>query len=146
MARRVRKSKKKRSTSHRTPPRPSSWDAPRGTCRYCGSDIIENGVQNNRKRWCSTHCINEWKLINQFAEARKAVFLRDKGRCQADGCDFVGLTLRSFDVDHIKILAESDGNIDYWKLPNLQLLCKPCHKEKTVQDMIKFRASKDLNT
>ena len=145
MARRVRKSKKKRSTNHRTPPRPSTWDLPRGNCRFCGNPIIENGVQNNRKRWCSPHCIKEWKLINQFSEARKAVFIRDEGKCQRDGCNFTSLSLKDFQVDHIKPLFEARGNLDYWKLPNLQLLCKLCHKEKTKDDMNKFRETKDLN-
>jgi 5-methylcytosine-specific restriction endonuclease McrA len=145
MARRRKKSKTKRSTDHRTPPRPATWDSPRGHCRFCGEAIIENDKQNMRKRWHEP-CAKDWVLINQFAEARKAVFLRERGKCQADGCEFTSLTLKGFQVDHIKPLFENiHGDLDYWRLKNLQLLCVEHHKIKTKADMVKFRASKDLN-
>lgn len=51
MARRKRKSKNRKDGGHRQAPRPASWNCPRGTCRFCGDDIIENGKQNKRKHW-----------------------------------------------------------------------------------------------
>jgi 5-methylcytosine-specific restriction endonuclease McrA len=34
-------------------------------------------------------------------------------------------------MDHIKPLIEAQGNLDYWRLTNLQTLCHDCHKKKT---------------
>ena len=34
-------------------------------------------------------------------------------------------------MDHIKPLIEAQGNLDYWRLGNLQTLCTDCHVKKT---------------
>ena len=141
MPRRRKRSRTRRITSHRQAPRPTSWDCPRGTCRFCGEPIIEDGKQNNRKHWHQP-CADTWRLINNQSESKKAVFVREKGTCQGIGCSFTSISIRDFDLDHIKPLMEAHGDLSYWKMGNLQLLCKVCHKEKTKEDMKRFRASK----
>lgn len=37
-------------------------------------------------------------------------------------------------MDHIKPLIESNGNLEYWKMGNLQTLCKSCHHKKTGEE------------
>lgn len=44
-------------------------------------------------------------------------------------------------MDHIKPLIEANGNLDYWKMNNLQTLCRSCHTKKTSEEATK-RAEK----
>lgn len=75
--------------------------------------------------------------MNNPADARKAVLRRDRFTCQDCGhCDRQG----HFEVDHKKPLFEADGDPTYWQLPNLVLLCPACHKRKTLDDMVRYRA------
>lgn len=37
-------------------------------------------------------------------------------------------------MDHIKPLIEANGDINYWKMGNLQTLCKACHHKKTGEE------------
>jgi 5-methylcytosine-specific restriction endonuclease McrA len=37
-------------------------------------------------------------------------------------------------VDHILPLIEAQGDLDYWRLPNLATLCVPCHIKKTSRE------------
>lgn len=140
MARRKKRSRTRKPGDHRQAPRPASWDCPRGTCRFCGEPIIEGGVQNNRKHWHQA-CADRWKVMNSPTEARKLVFRREKGICQC--CGFKSLTMKDFQVDHIKPLFEADGDPSYYESTNMQLLCHPCHKEKTKIDMVRYRGLKD---
>lgn len=139
MRSRRKRSRTRKEGNHRQAPRPSSWDCPRGTCRFCGEDIIEDGKQNKRKHWHQA-CADTWRKINDPTESKKAVFLRERGNCQ--GCDFKSINIRDFDCDHIKPLIESDGDLTYWMMNNLQLLCKDCHKDKTKVDMIRLRETR----
>lgn len=66
------------------------------------------------------------------------MFLREKGTCQ--GCGEKHLDMRAFHVDHIVPLFEAKGDIFYYTEKNMQLLCHDCHKEKTNEDMKRFRA------
>lgn len=74
--------------------------------------------------------------MNSPSEARRFVFLRERGKCQ--GCDFQSVLMRDFDVDHIEPLFEAFGDGSYYEPENMQLLCKPCHKEKTKEDMRRY--------
>ena len=126
--------------SHRKPPKPAAWNCKRGTCRFCGEDIIENGKQNTRKHWHQA-CANTWRIMNDPKTASRAVHRRDKYTCTSCGHhDRDG----SFDVDHIRPLFEAQGDLTFWQLPNLRLLCKECHKDKTREDMVRWRAQKKL--
>ncbi len=124
--------------SHRKPPKPASWNCKRGTCRYCGEDIIEDGLKNTRKHWHQA-CANTWKVMNNPSVAQRVVLRRDKYTCQSCGHhDRNG----SFDVDHIKPLFEANGDPSYWQTPNLRTLCKDCHKVKTREDMKRYYAAR----
>ncbi len=124
--------------SHRKPPKPVSWNCARGTCRFCGEDIVENDKINTRKHWHQA-CADVWKIMNDPKRARQVVSRRDKYTCQVCGHhDRHG----SFDVDHIKPLFEANGDHSYWQAPNLRLLCKPCHKVKTKEDMERYHATR----
>ena len=76
-------------------------------------------------------------IIYHSGEARKHIWLRDKGKCKSCGKQ---CTRRGWDLDHIKPLMEQKGKTEkqldwsYYWLDNMQTLCKPCHKEKTKQD------------
>lgn len=72
----------------------------------------------------------EWEKI------RRLVIERDKGLCQA--CLAKGRVAMGRDVDHVvpkdkaKKLGWSDAQVN--ALSNLQYLCEPCHKAKTVKE------------
>ena len=125
---------------HRKPPKPASYDCARGTCRFCGDDIIEAGKINRRKHW-HTACGELWRLMNNPADARDHVLKRDKRTCQ--GCGAKGRTVK-FEIDHKLPLFEANGDLGYWKPDNLVTLCRTCHVEKTRTDMSRYRAAKKL--
>lgn len=122
--------------NHRKPPKPASWGCERGTCRFCGEEIIEQGKVNRRKHWHQP-CADLWKIMNNPAAASQFVKKRERFTCQECGHhDRFG----GFDVDHVKPLYEANGDHTYWQPDNLRLLCGPCHLVKTKQDMIRWRA------
>lgn len=79
--------------------------------------------------------------MNNPSEARKHVFLRERGTCQ--GCGVISVLAMDFEVDHIRPLFEADGDLSFYAPENLQLLCSSCHKTKTQEDMIRWRARRD---
>jgi 5-methylcytosine-specific restriction endonuclease McrA len=135
-----RKSRVRTSVSHRVPPKPPSWFCDRGTCRFCGEPIIENGKVNGRKHWHQP-CADIWKIMNNPADARTHVTRRENFTCQDCGWHHPN---GQFEVDHVEPLYEANGDPRYWQPGNLALLCVDCHKSKTKQDMIRFRAYKLL--
>lgn len=120
---------------HRKPPKPKSYDtAPKGTCRWCNKKIIgKNGKQSLRASW-HPKCVTEYKLIHWPGVTRRAVFKRDRGICATCGhqCGRKGKDV--WHMDHIKPLIESEGDLSYWKLGNLQTLCQRCHFAKTGRE------------
>jgi hypothetical protein len=136
MPRRSRPKRTTKTVSHRVPPKPASWFCDRGTCRFCGEPIIENGKVNGRKHW-HTPCALVWNVMNNPSEARLHVTRRENFTCEE--CGYHNVDGR-FEVDHIKPLFEAKGDPTYWQSPNLMLLCLDCHKIKTKADMIRFRA------
>jgi 5-methylcytosine-specific restriction endonuclease McrA len=117
--------------SHRKPHKPIFYDqrVP-GQCRYCGGEILDKKGQRSKRAMWHPACVAEYKLIHFPGDTRRAVFKRDKGKCAK--CGVVTRYLRgAWDMDHIKPLIEAQGNLDYWRLPNLQTLCSPCHTAKT---------------
>jgi 5-methylcytosine-specific restriction endonuclease McrA len=99
-------------------------------CRICG--IV---VQYPRRSFCSDKCswiyyrVTHWGTIVSTVRRR---FGRQP-RCAVCGPGRVREHLRerhvSWEVDHIVELA--DGG-DWWAAWNLQLLCAPCHAEKSA--------------
>lgn len=142
MARRRKRSRNRKDGNHRQAPRPDTWDSPRGFCRFCGEAIIEDGKQNNRKRW-HQECADQWVIMNQPSAARKHVFARESGICQI--CGNSSRLMSDFHVDHIKPLFLAEGDLSYYGAENMQLLCRPCHKIKTKSDMEVYRTKKALD-
>lgn len=147
-------------TAHRRPSIAFS-DAPRGTCRWCGEAILydagpRRGVPDRRRRWHPA-CAARY-LESDPREARGRVRRRDRGVCAACGIDTYALRRRLrgpgstrklrelgfrprkslWELDHIVPLIEGGGHA----LSNLQTLCTPCHKHKTVREAAARRASR----
>lgn len=59
----------------------------------------------------------------------KAIKDRDKGLCQH--CLDKGLITPGTDCDHITPVSKGGNK---WSYSNLQLLCRECHKKKTIMD------------
>lgn len=117
---------------HRTPPKPLSYDtAPKGTCRWCGRAIFDKKNQPRLRAHWHPECVDAYKLIFWPGVTRKAVWKRDKGVCNSCGHQCARKYNDVWHMDHIKPLIESLGDISFWKLPNLQTLCQPCHHAKT---------------
>lgn len=122
-------------SEHRIPPKPSWFDTvPEGTCRWCGQGVgLTKTGRPSKSRWHS-HCFDEYELLFWPSSTRKAVWKRDKGRCANCGtqCDKKGKN--GWDLDHKTPLIEADGSLSFWQMPNLQTLCKVCHKAKTSRE------------
>jgi hypothetical protein len=120
-------------SSHREPPKPPHYHNPLpGQCRWCGQLIFKtDGITLNKRANWHPSCVKEYKLLHWPAVTRKAVYRRDKGICKECGhqCSRKGKDV--WHLDHKKPLIESNGDLEYWKLPNLQTLCQPCHYKKT---------------
>ena len=132
------KQKEEWNGDFRKPPKPDSYYIQeKGICRWCGKKIIENKIHNTRKSW-HQDCATDYMIIFHPTEARKHIWKRDKGKCFICG---MSCTRRTWDLDHIKPLMEQKGlqeyelDWSYYKLDNMQTLCRPCHKKKTKQDM-----------
>lgn len=122
-------------SSHRIPPKPDWFETtPPGTCRWCNEEVgLTPKGKPSKSRWHQT-CLTEYKLIFWPGATRRAVWKRDTGRCAKCShiCEKKGID--GWHMDHIVPLIESNGDIKYWTLPNLQTLCKRCHAEKTSRE------------
>ncbi|MAR77545.1 MAG: hypothetical protein CMD43_01215 [Gammaproteobacteria bacterium] len=132
------KEKEEWNGDFRKPPKPDSYYTKiKGQCRWCGNMIVnEDGTINERRSW-HEECATEYMIIYHSREQRAQVRKRDKGVC-----NHCGKFAMKWDVDHIKPLVEQrdvkeeDLDWDYYKLDNLQTLCKPCHRLKTNSEVI----------
>jgi len=136
-------------------------DAPRGTCRWCGEAIVylegaKQGKPDRRRRW-HPQCVGAYNATDP-RELRRRVRRRDRGRCAVCRLDTDELKRRMkgrrmwsklcekgfvrrrslWELDHIVPLIDS-GSHD---LSNLQTLCVPCHRKKTVRES-RQRARRD---
>ena len=131
------KKKEKWDGDFRKPPKPDSYYTEvKGQCRWCGLMCLkEDGTINERKSW-HKDCATEYMLIYHSKEQRAHVRKRDKGQC-----NHCGVKAGRWDVDHIKPLWEQKGvkaedlDMSYYKLSNLQTLCKKCHRIKTNSEV-----------
>jgi len=130
--------------SHRKPPKPLSWNLPRGNCRFCGAVIFkEDGSINTRRNWHEP-CITEWMICNNPSHARAWAWEHFKGVCQ--GCGKSSWAYGDkWEVDHDKPLFLAEGDLSYWAKENLVLYCQPCHVHKTQTiDLPLYRKLKGL--
>lgn len=131
---------------HRKPPKPIHYDnAAAGYCRFCGEIILTDKGRHNRRANWHKPCVAAYKRIYWPRETRKAVFKRDGGIC----CD-CGLVCDNksepWEVDHIRPLYEANGDIDFWKMPNLATRCLDCHKQKSAREAAQRAAARKLKT
>jgi ribosomal protein L44E len=138
MARRRKKSRVGSSTTprktYRLPPWPKFWEAERGTCRFCGEEIIENGKPNRRKRWHKV-CGDLWFLMNNPNAMRKHILKRDDYQCVECG----NSDKNNIQADHKKPLIEANGDYQYYHPDNVRILCTDCHQKKTNSDMVRYK-------
>lgn len=129
-------------SAHRKPPKPEHYDIiVKGQCRYCGKPILrDDGTINRRSTWHPL-CVKEYKLIYFPKETRKAVWKRDRGVCAGCGTK---CHIRNWDLDHRQPLIEALGRIEFWRLDNLQTLCKQCHVAKTGTEATARAAARRL--
>lgn len=127
-----------------------------GHCKFCGDPILNKKKQVNKRASWHPACALTWTIMNNPSEARRFVYLRDRGvcRCCAKDCHPIGddakrelaqriMTqgthvarepLGEWEVDHIEPLATSSRDPRKWQLGNMQTLCPECHSKKTAQD------------
>lgn len=120
---------------HREPPKPANWTTPRkGTCRFCQLPVLnEDGTVNTRTQWHPI-CVVDYQMIYWPAVTRKAVWMRDGGRCAQCGHRCPSRGAGVWHLDHIQPLIEAHGDIRYWQMGNLQTLCQACHIAKTSRE------------
>jgi len=131
------KKKEKWDGNFRLPPKPDSYYTKvDGMCRWCGNTILkDDGTINGRKNW-HEECATQYMIIYHSKEQRAHIHKRDKGVC-----NHCGISGGKWDADHIKPLVEQRGiskdelDWSYYKLENLQTLCKKCHKAKTKSEV-----------
>ena len=118
---------------HRNPPMPWWFGTPKwGICRWCNNTIFnDDGSVNTRRKWHPA-CLHDWSIIADNKYAKRCVKKRDKGICAKCGkyCHY----RYEWQADHIKPLIDAHGDLDYWRLENIQTLCNACHGIKTGQE------------
>lgn len=120
---------------HRIPPKPPHFDTtPPGTCRWCNGKIpLTAKGRESKSRWHPA-CVDEYKLLFWPTATRKAVWKRDQGVCASCGKKCARKGQPKWHMDHRLPLYEAHGNLDYWRMTNLQTLCGDCHKVKTSNE------------
>ena len=132
------KEKEEWDGNFRKPPKPDSYYTKiKGQCRWCGNMIVnEDGTINERRSW-HEECATEYMIIYHSREQRAQLRKRDKGVCNHCGKQDL-----YWQADHIRPLVEQKGveekDLDwsYYKLENLQTLCKKCHRKKTNEEVV----------
>lgn len=99
---------------------------------------ISNHTKNLKKSDYPDHLVEDGVIKRPTKSfpvwLKKAVFFRDKGRCQICGCDLTNTyILNNSNIDHM-IPLKSSGNNDP---TNLQLTCEHCNKSKGKKLIVK---------
>lgn len=133
-------------SNHRTPPKPPYYDTvPEGTCRWCNLEVgLTRTGRKSKSRW-HTSCFEEYAILFFASTTRKAVWQRDKGKCASCGCQTDRKGQNGWQMDHIVPLIEANGDLQYWRLGNLQTLCKRCHTTKTSAEAAERARLRRLN-
>lgn len=121
---------------NRRPPLPLHFHNPTpGICRWC-NEAISKTLKSGKVSKATWHleCVEEYKLLHWPSYTRKKVWKRDKGKCASclHQCSRKGPD--GWHLDHIMPIYMANGRIWVWQMPNLQTLCKPCHKIKTAKE------------
>ncbi|AXQ69694.1 HNH endonuclease [Caulobacter phage CcrSC] len=106
-------------------------------CRWCGAVILRaDGSVNKRKQFCDRHCVHEFLLRTDPTRWRKNTYKESMGICHRCSEVFDYYEDDGWEADHIVPLyhAHRIGDWTAWDPENLQLLCIPCHKDKTQED------------
>ena len=133
----------------RKPPLPLHFNKPTpGICRWCNGTITKK-LKNGKPSKSTWHepCVAQYKTIHWPSYTRKLVWRRDKGKCASCGtkCDRKGTN--GWHMDHRVPIFLANSELWVWELPNLQTLCKSCHKEKTTAEAgIRAHMRKSINT
>jgi 5-methylcytosine-specific restriction endonuclease McrA len=128
----------------------------RALCRWCGLE-----VPSNRRSFCCSECVHEYRLRTQPRYVRECVYKRDKAICAICGIDTKEIskqileTKDSSDIKNLMQLYNISTKRKVWKkkyggglwdadhiipvcqgggqcgLDNYRTLCISCHKEET---------------
>ena len=122
-------------SKHRIPPKPPYYETVLpGTCRWCNKTVgLTKKGKISKSKW-HTECLKEYKVINWPSHTRRAVWYRDKGKCNYCSVICSKTGVNKWHMDHIKPLISDPGNIELFKLTNCQTLCVKCHILKTSQE------------
>lgn len=105
----------------------SQWLGDDELCRWCNQVLPPQ-----RKRWCSTRCVNAYGKNHWWTDARKAARRRDKYRCVRCGAT---KAQRPLNVHHIVPALGTHSKTDCaHHLTNLETLCKSCHNVEHYGD------------
>lgn len=128
----------------------SAWNGLEGYCRWCSNEL-----RPEQKKWCSGECLQQWRLQHRYFLARQSIVKNSRRKCQCirsvgeqrhSHCARCGLCeavvhLRGaiMTCDHI-IPRRGDKSRFSCKhhQDNLQLLCSPCHADKTKEDEVNY--------
>lgn len=94
--------------------------------------VNQYGKLKIRANWHPS-CLEVYKTIYWPTHTRKVVWRRDQGQCAKCGVESPRKG-GGWHVDHVQPLIEAQGDLDYWRLSNLETLCVPCHKTKTAAE------------
>ena len=105
----------------------------------------KDGVTPNKRANWHPACVKEYKLIAWPNATRREVWKRDKGVCRTCGHQCARKGTDVWHLDHIKPLIEANGDLNFWKMGNLQTLCSSCHHSKTGREATARAAARRLN-
>jgi hypothetical protein len=112
-----------------TPPESPHDHVERGSCRWCGEDVLKRSGKINFKENWHKDCRDEMELVYDDDLMRKHIWKRDKGHC-AECSQIFGL--KGWEVSYIILPSDEPNNLDLWKPANIETLCWQCWK--TWQD------------
>ena len=104
-----------------------------GLCVQCGSPDFEG----KRTVYCSDKCYWVYWIKHDWSHLREYMLRKSKYTCAKCGFHKMREVYSSFVVDHIKPIFLGGAEFDP---DNCQVLCIPCNKVKTAEDMAHYRA------
>lgn len=112
-----------------------------GICACCGLDS-----EARKRYWVDTERLWYWLARRHFDDEFSAgripftswgeaysLARADLAR-QMKAAGAVSLTESAWQHDHIRPLVDANGDLQFWRLANIQTLCTACHKAKTARE------------